>query len=538
MNPQQTNPEPQNNLQPLPENPQVTSPNQGQSAQQMNPASVDTPQPAFDSSVAAPITTLQAPESIVPAAAMPTINQAPLAAPQPAGAAPTEPAGNKKSRLIVGIVAAVVIALGVAGAAAFAVINSSPDKILTDAAINTFKAKSVASKGSIIFEDTANKGKVTLNFASKTISQKIEGSLDAELVVDYGSFSTSVKGSGVLDKEGYGYVKIDDAPKLVSALNEYYVTDLKVPAEYAAQITQPLDAFAKKIDGQWIKIDKKYFDNYLKDFESSRSCSQKATDTFSTNPAWQAQVADVYAKNKFVTITDVGDKYKDDNKDNYVYDLKLDDDKAKQFDTAFAKETEFGKALEKCTKTTEEDAEVSSETKVSDLATTVWIDRASRTFTRVKLDASDKQSKFTVDATLDTAQDTSITAPKATLTIEELQQDVNGILTTLFGAGATSSDAAVSTGDTNSDAAATVVKKAEVYNAIKGAYPTLDQLKQGGVEEARLDADLASRLSLSAPSVASPQTIQYELCTAGDWFVVYYWDESANKVASYADDAC
>jgi hypothetical protein len=414
MNPQKNYSDQQNNPVPQPEQPPY-----------MPPAAP----PTFPQTEVQPTAITAAPvAAVAPANSTEPVPLTPLSP-----VLPVESKRSKKPQLIIGVIIAILLVIAVTGAVAYGVINSSPDKILTDAAINTLKAEALTAKGNIVYEDEKSDGSVTISFASKSINKKLEGSLDVEMQLKYSGFETSVRGSGVFDKDGYGYVKIDDTPKLVDDFGDYLSTSLGAGADPTnmEQYLQPLRNFADKIDGQWIKIDKKYFDNFIKDFDKTRECSQKAYDEFAVSPVWQKQVADVYAANKFVTITDVGGKYKADNAQNYIYDLAFDEKKQTSFEKALNSDTELGRVLAKCTEKPTIDTDVSG-MSAQDSAT-VWVDRGARSFTRFKLTANEGSSKIILDTKLDTKTPVKIDAPKSTLTSDELQQDISNVLIALFG---------------------------------------------------------------------------------------------------------
>ena len=346
---------------------------------------------------------------------------------------------RSKKPLVIGVIIAIAVLIFGGGGAAYALWYSNPDKALADAVINGIKSETMIAEGSLLVTDSTNKGKITFDFKSQSDNPKLAGSLEGSLKIEYPEFDASLKGAGMIAETGDLYFKVDNA---------YELLDKALKTEYGAMYAQEpsmeptlekVRAFVKKIDGQWIKVEKTYIGEYQKTYEKQQACTKKVLETFYKDSAQQKQVTDLYLKYKFITVKDTGKSEAINGEDSVIYDLKFNAQKANDFGEAVEK-TDTAKAIAKCYQAEEEggvEEYKPSEEEIKDtqetldkMKTTVWIGRFSHNATKIQFKGSEDSSSYDVHTTLDNETQPNLKAPSSSLDVEDLQKDIEDILNT------------------------------------------------------------------------------------------------------------
>lgn len=403
-------------------------PIQSQQAQSVTPVSGPS-QAAFNSIEQVPVTNA-APVSNPPVEQLTTQIAA-------VGSGPDMETKKSKKPLLIGVIIAAVLFVFGSGGAAYALWYANPDKVLVDAVVNGIKSKTMIANGSVLYKDDANKGSVTVDFKSQSDTPKAAGSLDATVKIDYSEFKLDLKGAGMIAETGDLYFRIDNASELFEKALEteygaYYTQD---PS--AAPLIAKLRAFIKKIDGQWIKVDKADLADYRKDYDKQQACTKKALDTFYADSKQQQQVIDIYTKNKFIIVKDSGKSETINGQDSVQLGIQFRAKEANAFGEAVVK-TDVYKAIEKCGDTSTSDSELYPTTQSDDeiaemqksldkLTTTVWVSRWGHEFTKFQIKGSEGESSFDLMSTLDSKTQPTLKAPAASLKAKDLAAELEAI---------------------------------------------------------------------------------------------------------------
>ncbi|MDO8335438.1 MAG: hypothetical protein Q7T74_01485 [Candidatus Saccharibacteria bacterium] len=356
---------------------------------------------------------------------------------QSAAFIPDEGPQKSKKKLIIGIVIAIVVILGIASATAFAYYYTSPEKVVQDSLQNTIKAKTVVTDGTFNVTDKTSNGSVAVQFSSQSDNEKLAGSLDAKIKIDYEDFKLDLEGAGMIAESGDLYFKIDNASEL---LEKSLATDYgKYYASNPALVSK-LKAFVAKIDSRWIKVDKETVSEYSKDYDEQQTCTKKAIKKFYSDDKQQQQVADIYKENRFVIIKDTGKSKTINSQDSVAYDIKFSISKMETFNKKLEK-TDLMKALNKCTDSTEPTEGMSSDEindaqkEANKVKTTLWISRWSHELQKVEVGTSDKETgtmDFAIN--LDTKTQPKLKDPANTLDAKQLVKELEAIYTEALGA--------------------------------------------------------------------------------------------------------
>ncbi|OGL32605.1 hypothetical protein A3F64_01215 [Candidatus Saccharibacteria bacterium RIFCSPHIGHO2_12_FULL_42_8] len=448
---------------------------------------------------------------------------------------PDEVPKKSYKKLIIGVIAGFVALIGLGGGAAYAMYMNSPDKVLLDATQNLMKANTVITEGSFKADSKEARASISVEFSSQGDNAKQSGSLDAKVNINYLKTKVSLDGAGMVAESGDIYFKVNNVPELVdealkSEYGKYYATEPAI-----APTIEKVKTFAKKIDGQWIKIETTDIDQFSRDYSKQYACTKKALTTFNKSPDQQKQVIDTYSENPFITIESLGDSATINSQDSAAYDISYDAQLSNTFGNELEK-TDVMKAVNKCTGTESKpskptnDQIAAQQKQANSIKTTLWISQQSHELQKVDIENKDKKSgNVELSITLDTKTQPSLKDPKKYLTFEDIIADITSI----------GSDVSLLTGgmygsasmNKNKTYATAVSKKAEAYAADHdGLYPTLGQLKADrGVAE--LPAELQAVVGSEAPDASHQGRIQYSSCNNGVAYSVFYWDISTNSIS-------
>lgn len=351
--------------------------------------------------------------------------------PPPTPFVPDAPPKKSKKKLIIGIFIAVAVALGASGGLVFAHYNS-PDRVLLDVFDNSIKSKTAISKGSYYFKDIKDNGTVAVTFTSQNNSPKLTGSLDAKIKITYKDIKVDFQGAGMAAESGDLYFKINNAPQLLEKALEteygkYYTSDPAV-----APLIAKLKIFFKKIDGQWIKIEKKDISQYSPGYDKDQTCAKKVITRFYENSSGQRQVVDIYQKNNFMIAKNTGKSTTINNQDSVAYDIKFNVSKFNAFVKKFRK-TDFIKDLNKCmgddgavNKITVEEIK-ESQKEFDKIKTTIWVSRWGHELNQVQVTTNDKDSNLDFKANIDTKTAPNLKDPSKSLDAKDLIAELEAI---------------------------------------------------------------------------------------------------------------
>ncbi len=401
----------------------------------------------------------------------PVIGSGPVQPPTPTLG--SENGGGKKKFIIAGIIALVIV--GLMGGSAFAyTIYQKPENALLDAAGKALSAKRVHAKTTVTsdFAYTAGETKITFDKLTFEVGVERTPTIDenAELGLTYNGKAVSLKVAVLATDKGEIYFRVSN---LKDTIKKTIGSELNM--------TVKAEQYLTNIDGKWAKYT---LDELKKDNPNSGKTAQCTIDTYKKykddKKAIQESV-DVYKKNQFVIVK--GDPLTKDGNIGYVVDI--DKTKVKAFDKAWSR-TAMAKELDACdgssTDASPEETDTESEpTKPSDrdpkTVTTVWISQWTHTLDSIETVTSNISGfdgkKFTVTTRtdFDFTKGVTTSVPTDAMKMNDWTENVTKFSEEL--SGSAMSGITERAGESAAQAnAMMVVKRAEVYNSVNGAYPT------------------------------------------------------------------
>ncbi len=352
---------------------------------------------------------------------------------------PDEAPKKSYKKLIIGVVAGFVALIGLGGGVAYAMYMNSPDKVLLDATQNLMKANTVITKGTIKADSKQANMSIEVEFSSQGDNEKQSGSLDAKVKVNYLNTKVSLDGAGMVAESGDIYFKVNNVPELIdealkSEYGKYYATEPAI-----APTIEKVKSFAKKIDGQWIKIETTDIDQFSTNYSKQYACTKKALTTFNKSTDQQKQAIDTYSENPFITIESTGSSATINSKDSAAYDISYDAQLSNTFGNELEK-TDVMKAVNKCTGTESKPSKLTNDQvatqqkQANSVKTTLWISKQSHELQKVDIENKDKKpGNVEFSMTLDTKTQPSLKDPKKYIKFEELVIELGAIYIELGG---------------------------------------------------------------------------------------------------------
>ena len=438
---------------------------------------------------------------------------------------PNESSKPKRSRklLIIGLVSLLVVGLLTGtGAAAYTMWYQKPEKVLADAVVKLIQARAVVYEGDLLYQSKDSGMKLEIRFDGKADRANNTETVDLKLTVDKRTFP--LKASFIQTENSVFYFKIDN---LQSTIEYSEDEGFKLPAAAIKLI--------KKIDGKWVKITLEDIKEWGQEVADTQKCTGDVFRNTKNDDAAYKEIADAYSLHPFVTSK--GDIETKDG--NLNFEVDTNEAELKKF-VGELNDTSIFKKLQKCDKdsytlnpddyeTEEEDAK--DETASVRVSISQWTHELRQISSTFKSDGS--SGDFNLKPQF--VEKVDMNEPKDAMSLDELEKLVDQLQAELVDA--FGSSAYDSVNETN---ALMVVKKIETYNADKGRYPTLAQLKTAtGV--AKLSTQLAELVTSARPSAATPTLIQYEPCVSQgvvDGGYVSYYDTTSNTVEKQSVGMC
>lgn len=380
------------------------------------------------------------PSEPVASAAAPIAPVAPVSS-TPSMMSPTPKGSNKKRIMLAAVIAAALVLIG--GATTFAIWYQNPDKVVTDALLNTLTTDRTIVAGNAKL-DSKN---VAVSVDVDLKSREKQGSAEVKLTLKpkdgtFDNQEVSINASSAIIENGDVYFKVTNIDKIVNTYidsmfkqNEalykaYGITDSQIEQQQA-KVKQQYAGIVNKINDQWIKVSA---DDLKKENESSKksTCITNELKKIGSDSKLRGEVSDLYGKNRFIVIKEnLGTK---DGSNGYLLDI--DEDAAKKFGKGF-ETTEVGKAITKCDEDAFKDSSNSSsdsDNKLKDGRFELWVDQWSHKITKVvfsgKNEASDNtETTFSGDFKFDYATNVDdIKAPSNAKSITELQSEIEALV--------------------------------------------------------------------------------------------------------------
>jgi len=339
------------------------------------------------------------------------------------GPAPVEePPKKKKGLKLAIIIAAAVVLLGGGGASAYQFWYQNPEKVVTDSIQSALFAKSLSSKGTIIYSEGDTKMSVAFD---ANANEAGAGEVAVKATIETGETSYTVDGAGLFDKDGAIFFKLNDLAKTINSLaTQMGITDISA-----------FDELIAKVDGNWIRISADDVSEYSKEYSETQTCFTDALKSLRTDAKQKDELADLYSAHRFITIGESLGSKSVDGVGSIGYAVSLDETKFKDFYKGMA-DTQLGKNIVACDNGIDfSDTEGISTEGTDDTKTEVniWTSRFGHELTQVEVIATQTDdSKVNVTWNPIFNKPVTIESPKDFIKVKDLMADIQTTIESFY----------------------------------------------------------------------------------------------------------
>ena len=392
-----------------------------------------------------------APQSTVTSSSSQSTTTPPTQADQPAltPARPASPTSQppimnsvmppkKKTGLIVGIVTgSVVLLLAIAAVLLYFFWWQDPQRMVTDAVVNSFQTKKVVSSGKLVM-DLGSGNRIDVKLKAATDAPKSKTEATVKLAINGMEIQQDVILTMVADGKGTIYIKSEHLKDIVRQMAETIIKDRGQGAlpdtqptviRIRDQILKQLDEKLNKIEGKWLKVS---FDELGASRTNKDTCSQEIFDLINNDQQVRSELINAYRKNSFVTVKKDAKVEPRDGVPGFEIDLASDgkmSDKLRAFVDSLG-DTKLGKKIKECygNKVFNTANKTTSSKRLPTIR--IWVDPWSHQLKAIEIKArgsdGDKDRDLTMDMTFDYSKSEQIDIPSDADNLKSVLQDFAG----------------------------------------------------------------------------------------------------------------
>lgn len=344
---------------------------------------------------------------------------------------------KKKTGLIVGIITgSVVLLLAIAAVLLYFFWWQDPQRMVTDAVVNSFQTKKVVSSGKFVM-DLGNGNRVDVKLKAATDPPKSKTEATVKLAINGMEIQQDITLTMVADGKGTIYIKSEHLKDIVRQMIETIIKARSrgmLPDTQSTmvrdQILKQFDEKFNKIEGKWLKVS---FDELGASRTNKDTCSQEIFDLINGDQQVRSELINAYRKNSFVTVKKDAKVEPRDGAPGFEIDLASDgkmSDKLRAFVDSLG-DTKLGKKIKECYGDKAFDAANKNTAPSSKGMPTmrVWIDPWSHQLKAVEIRAksvdSSKQN-VTMDMTFDYNKSEQIDIPANADSLKSVIQELVG----------------------------------------------------------------------------------------------------------------
>lgn len=343
---------------------------------------------------------------------------------------------KKKTGLIIGIVTgSVVLLLAIAAVLLYFFWWQDPQRMVTDAVVNSFQTKKVVSSGKLVMDlGSGNRIDVKLKAATDAPKSKTEATI--KLAINGMEIQQDVILTMVADGKGTIYIKSEHLKDIVRQMVETIIKARSrgvLPDTRSTmirdQILKQLDEKLNKIEGKWLKVS---FDELGASRTNKDTCSQEIFDLINNDQQVRSELINAYRKNSFVTVKKDAKVEPRDGVPGFEIDLASDgkmSDKLRAFVDSLG-DTKLGKKIKECYGN--KVFNTANKTTPSKRLPTIriWVDPWSHQLKAIEIKArgsdGDKDRNLTIDMTFDYSKSEQIDIPSDADNLKSVLQDFAG----------------------------------------------------------------------------------------------------------------
>lgn len=366
----------------------------------------------------------------------------PAQADQPASPTSQPPIMNsvmppkKKTGLIVGIITgSVVLLLAIAAVLLYFFWWQDPQRMVTDAVVNSFQTKKVVSSGKFVM-DLGNGNRVDVKLKAATDPPKSKTEATVKLAINGMEIQQDITLTMVADGKGTIYIKSEHLKDIVRQMIEMIIKARSrgmLPDTQSTmvrdQILKQFDEKFNKIEGKWLKVS---FDELGVSRTNKDTCSQEIFDLINGDQQVRSELINAYRKNSFVTVKKDAKVEPRDGAPGFEIDLASDgkmSDKLRAFVDSLG-DTKLGKKIKECygNKVFNTVKKTTSSKKLPTIR--IWVNPWSHQLKAIEIKArgsdGDKDRNLTIDMTFDYGKSEQIDIPSDADNLKSVLQDFAG----------------------------------------------------------------------------------------------------------------
>lgn len=343
---------------------------------------------------------------------------------------------KKKTGLIIGIITgSVVLLLAIAAVLLYFFWWQDPQRMVTDAVVNSFQTKKVVSSGKLVMDlGSGNRIDVKLKAATDAPKSKTEATI--KLAINGMEIQQDVILTMVADGKGTIYIKSEHLKDIVRQMVETIIKARSrgvLPDTRSTmirdQILKQLDEKLNKIEGKWLKVS---FDELGASRTNKDTCSQEIFDLINNDQQVRSELINAYRRNSFVTVKKDAKVEPRDGVPGFEIDLASDgkmSDKLRAFVDSLG-DTKLGKKIKECYGN--KVFNTANKTTPSKRLPTIriWVDPWSHQLKAIEIKArgsdGDKDRNLTIDMTFDYSKSEQIDIPSDADNLKSVLQDFAG----------------------------------------------------------------------------------------------------------------
>ena len=390
-----------------------------------------------------------APQSTVTSSSSQSTTTPPTQADQPAltPARPASPTSQppimnsvmppkKKTGLIIGIVTgSVVLLLAIAAVLLYFFWWQDPQRMVTDAVVNSFRTKKVVSSGKLVM-NLGNGNRIDVKLKAVADSPKSKTEATITLAINGIETQQDIVLTVVADGKGTVYIKGEHLKDIVRQMAETIIKARSrgmLPDTRSTmvrdQILKQLDEKLNKIEGKWLKVS---FDELGASRTNKDTCSQEIFDLINGDQQVRSELINAYRKNSFVTVKKDAKVEPRDGVPGFEIDLASDgkmSDKLRAFVDSLG-DTKLGKKIKECygDKVFNTANKTTSSKRLPTIR--IWVNPWSHQLKAIEIKAhgsdGNKDQSLTMDMTFDYSKSEQIDIPSNADNLKSVLQDFAG----------------------------------------------------------------------------------------------------------------
>lgn len=336
---------------------------------------------------------------------------------------------QRQKRTAIIALAAVGVSL-LLGGGVYAYVRETPAMIMQDA----FYRTSAKSEGLFDIDvSIKNKGQ---EIGASASGAYLDDKVRSDIVLKSDILPSGKITAHQFSTNGKLYVKVDDVRKQLEAA----ASAMGASAEQSDQFLSGYQGLLEKVDSKWVVITEQDLEQHFgvkPETSRATTCVENAISEYRQSRDQKREVVEVFKKHQFLTLKKLSDQAIN-GRSSYHLTGTVDKEKAKTFGEALESTTVYSN-IKKCAPEQLKDDATQSDT-TTDLTpeVSVWVDKATRTLSKVQIKAvtspaNTNKGEISITVGTDYFSKVTMTEPKADVTLDQLMTDIDAIRSQALG---------------------------------------------------------------------------------------------------------